>query len=1036
VTAPADASTDAGTPPDGTTETVHELEAFTADAGQEIRLAVVLNGGVSLAVWISGVSYELNDLVQASRRRGTPRGSGSNAYGDLLDALQATARIDVIAGTSAGGINGGFLALGLVHGCDLSGLRTLWQEQGDLGVLLRDPRQTNAPSLLRGEYFREALAGAYAQVWDDRPGVPASEDEDVDLFLTGTLWEGRRSFFADDMGRRITELDHDATFHFTSDPETVSPDPASTDRGNLRNRTVTAQLGVASRCTASFPAAFEPFEVQVDDGLPLPDGRWPSSAGRTNFARSQFVIDGGILRNKPIRPAIDAVYRQSADQQVRRILAYVVPDPGEAATTAGARTVTEVPSAADVMLGVMTRLRSTDSVADELDEIDRRNQETAHRRRARDRLAQTLVDAAAPGTGATDLVRSAYPGYLEVRRADTAESVARLLLSAPGQPPWSRREVAAELRDLASDRDDLPFLPQQDLDAAFSATGGDWRWGHATVRRLGDVVLDVLKRAVWLAPLADVRRSTIVTQRASTHEALRRARHQRTILDAYWRTSLLPPRSDATVATKGELTELRDRLTGFVTRWGTTADGPMGGTLHNLALELAQCLVAAGPAVHGISSVAHSDVDPSGEERRRLGALAQFLLPPGAAAPDVLRNMLRLEVVHVAFTGVSDAPEQAVELVQVSSLQKQLVTGIQLHHFGAFYRQSWRANDWLRGRIDGSSQLVQMLLAPERLKQLHGCDSAAALESLRKVAVGPETSPSFPELTAEWNADAGQLQAELHVLEGDDPLPRTFPLVAERIARRIRTQLLAAELASLATAVIEEPDPVPLGLQWAEPARTALRAHGTNGAQPTAADLDGLLEGSAVIGHQTIAQEAERGSDTFTRTVSHAAATLTSNGASVQKPQAVIGLFKALRGYALLLWVLGNFLAGRSSTGRNLTSLVLGVGGAFLALAVLIPGIPMLVPLVGVVLILAVASIAALRQGKLAGQQLTRRLVLVAVVVAVALVGVLIQRLAENKQGVLDLLLDWGLRLFLVLVVLGVGWFLGRPTEKEDKNPQ
>ena len=109
------------------------------------------------------------------------------------------------------------------------------------------------------------------------------------------------------------------------------------------------------------------------------------------------------------------------------------------------------------------------------------------------------------------------------------------------------------------------------------------------------------------------------------------------------------------------------------------------------------------------------------------GALVTLLVPDGAPAAAVLRNMLRLEVVHVAFTGVSDAPEQAVELVQVSSLQKELITGIQLNHFGAFYRQSWRANDWLRGRIDGSRQLVQMLLAPERLRQLHGSDSAAAL---------------------------------------------------------------------------------------------------------------------------------------------------------------------------------------------------------------------------------------------------------------------------------------------------------------------
>src|SRR4051812_49011476 len=135
----------------------------TRDAAtQDIRLAVVLNGGVSLAVWMSGVTHELNLLVQASRRRGTPE-ARPNAYADLLDVLAADARIDVIAGTSAGGINGGFLALGLVHGCDLTGLRTLWQDQGSLGTLLRNPRQSAQPSVLRGEYFHAELAKAYAR---------------------------------------------------------------------------------------------------------------------------------------------------------------------------------------------------------------------------------------------------------------------------------------------------------------------------------------------------------------------------------------------------------------------------------------------------------------------------------------------------------------------------------------------------------------------------------------------------------------------------------------------------------------------------------------------------------------------------------------------------------------------------------------------------------------------------------------------------------------------------------------------------------
>ena len=140
-------------------------------ATQDIRLAVVLNGGVSLAVWMSGVTHELNLLVQASRGRGTPDARPS-AYADLLDVLQADARIDVIAGTSAGGINGGFLALGLVHGCDLTGLRTLWQDQGALGTLLRNPRHKDQPSLLRGEYFHDELAEGLRPGLGDPAGRP------------------------------------------------------------------------------------------------------------------------------------------------------------------------------------------------------------------------------------------------------------------------------------------------------------------------------------------------------------------------------------------------------------------------------------------------------------------------------------------------------------------------------------------------------------------------------------------------------------------------------------------------------------------------------------------------------------------------------------------------------------------------------------------------------------------------------------------------------------------------------------------------
>jgi patatin-related protein len=1011
---------------------------------QDIRLAVVLNGGVSLAVWISGVTHELNSLVQAGRRRGTEN-APPDAYAKLLDVLQADVRIDVISGTSAGGINGGFLALGLVHGCNLAGLRDLWKDQGSLSTLLRNPRDKAPPSLLRGKYFHDELAKAYRKVWDDTPGVKAPHDEDVDLFLTGTLWDGRRSFFADDMGRRITETDYDATFHFTSDPEIVAASEESTDCGDLFRRDVTAELAGASRCTASFPGAFEPWVVNVpgDDHKEhagqQPDGRWPSDAGRANFQRSQFVIDGGILRNKPIRPAIDAVYRQPAGQQVRRILAYVVPDPGGAATGPGKPHVDgPPPGAGDVLLGVMTRLRSTDSVAEELAEITRRNEQTVHRRRARDQLAQTLVDAATPGTdGVPDLVRSAYPGYLEVRRNDSAQSVARLLLSRPQARPWSQREVATELRDLAGDSDLFPFLPQRDVDAAFGADPQNWRWGQATVRRLGDLVLDVLKRAVWLAPMADERRTAIVEQRRETHLILKDSRDARLDLDRYWREAQLPTRRDQFTASPAELIRLRETLHDLATSWGTSGpQADMGPRLHGLAQRLADRLREAGAALRSIADdTIPAGVDPKGVEQKRLRALVRLLVPDAHTTADVvLRNMLRLEVLHVAFTGVSDVPEQWVELVQVSSLREELVTGVQLHHFGAFYRQSWRANDWLRGRVDGSEQLVQMLLAPERLRQLYGTNVDTVLDELRKVAVGPEGSTQHDALLSGWNVWEPRLMNELQVLKTTGPLPRTFPLTAARISHRIRAEFLAKELGGLAAAVETEPDPVEDAERWARHVRALIPSGKEDETTLLPSQLNDLLQRSEVIGRQTIAMEAGRGSDTFARTATHAGATLTSTAASVTKPRPAALLLKALRGYAMLLWVLVNFLAGKSHVGRNLTSLVLGVGGTLIAVTLVVPGVPIVVPLTGVILLLAAGSASALLGRKEVGWVFAGRIGLLLVLAIAALVLFLAFAAADDKQTLWELLGDVWPELAVVAGVIAVGWYLGRPT-KHDPAP-
>ena len=41
-------------------------------------------------------------------------------------------------------------------------------------------------------------------------------------------------------------------------------------------------------------------------------------------------------------------------------------------------------------------------------------------------------------------------------------------------------------------------------------------------------------------------------------------------------------------------------------------------------------------------------------------------------------------------------------------------------HFGGFYKRSWRANDWLWGRLEGAARIVDVIVDPARLSALYG----------------------------------------------------------------------------------------------------------------------------------------------------------------------------------------------------------------------------------------------------------------------------------------------------------------------------
>ncbi|MFG3577869.1 patatin-like protein [Micromonospora chersina] len=1009
---------------------------------QDIRLAVVMTGGVSLAVWISGVTLEVFRLA-------TARTGAESPYASLLDLLRADVRVDVISGTSAGGLNGAFLALGLARGGDLSVMRDLWHEHGSLDRLLRDPLTRRPPSLLKGDdYFlpkvRDALE-KLVSVSRSPSGRTDDERAPIELVLTGTLWQGRSTAFTDDLGVGITETDHDATFRFADlragyrDGRPVS--------GDLSADAVLDELAAAARCTSSFPGAFEPHFVRVSPGDPGGDLRWESAAGRANFREAQHVVDGGVLLNKPIRPALEAVYRQTAGFQVRRVLAYVAPDPGEplcpspaadspaAGQADAAGPGSPLPSAQEVLLGVLTRLRATDSVSRELTEIRSRNTTVRMRRRARDRFATAMIGVA------DQLSEGAWPAYLEVRVENAANTIAPLLVAGQrGRPAeqWSRQELLAALR-----RQRMSFVPKGPLPEALERAGASWDWGQTTVQRLADMTVDLLKRSVWLAHLGTPERTAIVRCREQAADTLKEIYADRGDLNRYWSTAPtgpaqygidpIPRRRGSLNQTADNLPELERWLAAALTAWDALpvpGDGVRRARLHRQALELARSLREVAPALRTVSEAGNDVLDPDGEWTQRLAALHRFLVPVRSADETVLHNMLRLDVVQLAFTSASQEPEQEVELAKVSSLHPGRLTGIQLHHFGAFYRGSWRLNDWLHGRMDAVEQLIRILLAPERLRQCllaSGATTCAGarpahteavdrlMEAFERCAV-PDQSSDRVWLAEQWAQDRAACEREAQqILANSDA--RSLNACTRALARPIQTAVLREDLPGLADAVrAEGTDRARTSTTWLASFDAADRM---SGQQMSAQDLWRLWDEAAQIGSERI--RGDVGSDTFARTMSHTTTVLANLAGDTARTKPLAVMLSAFRGYALAVWAMVALLTRRSAMGTHAVEIAVAAGAVLLAVSLLVPAVPVALTLLAVLLLLAGFSAAGLLSPRT--RPVGLRLVAAALVVLLALGGILWWDWSRNGTA---LIWSLSIKLGVTLLIVLLGWWVAR----------
>src|SRR5262245_43464069 len=403
----------------------------------ETRLGIVLYGGVSLAVYENGVAQE---LFRAVRDSTTP-----TVYDLVKDMTDSDVVVDVISGTSAGGINGIFLGYALANGRDFSVCADLWRESGDILALLHKPSTDDVHSVLDSQgFYQTKLEDAFRRM--DAAAVDASgtpftpSSSEIDLFVTGTDVHGRVWTEFDDQGHPIDLKDHRALFVLSYRP----------DRKNEFDRSYGPALAKLARITSCFPVAFEPVHVDYS-------GRRPNKTPQTDdhlqrwgqLTHEAYFLDGGVLDNKPFSYAISAIGGRSAERETERFLLYVEPDPerftDEARKADGSdKTGVAMPSVIEAATDALIGIPGYESIADDLRSIAEHNARLAAYNEVRDAISELPALKSMPddieGTAAADdqsvfgdLSDPRVSVYVTMRLSQLRERALKGLLKADGQ---------------------------------------------------------------------------------------------------------------------------------------------------------------------------------------------------------------------------------------------------------------------------------------------------------------------------------------------------------------------------------------------------------------------------------------------------------------------------------------------------------------------------------------------------------------------------------------------------------------------------
>lgn len=638
----------------------------TSSDYKEIRIALVLYGGVALATYINGACRELYELVKASRGE-------ESSYQEIVQDLQANVTIDIISGASAGGLNGVALAKALVLGTGFENLENFWVKEAQIQNLLNDPGEPQLDSLLNEKYYEKMLQEALGQLDSN---TPRPRVKSLDLFVATTDLHGNGYMYPAFEGESIYTKNHQyvLAYHY----------PNGQGEGNKQFEEFRDQndslpkLWEACRATSAFPFAFPPLEIK-----------------RKGEEFSHYLSDGGVLNNKPFEQAIDAIALRPAGVYVDRVLFYVEPDPSFTKLDYGQLNIKRDPLPLDsVVAKTLLGIPRYESIGEDLKHLQMHNSSVS----AHNKFAEEIetwfeeeylekADAVKPDRSGlkerafeTFRKRPDFRPYQALKQLQVRQSMARWLL---GQNPELNSKIVEET--LERMEDDNP----ENAKEYYRSFDVDFR-----VRRFYYLTRQLIE---------DIKSISGATKFGSFDLHNKEEPEQKLLKE-------LLQQKEKLLGFASEALEIRHLVDSSLKEQNIyLKNDTLPYYLHEAAPLYHQRFQDLAERSKAVLQQIDTQLTANGHHEQ-----AKYQLMADAFE---LRDSFMLPMSFNRSLGERDrvevVPITPAEATFINVRQESKLAGESLHHFGGFFQEKWRKMDIMWGRLDAAEMIVKFLI--ERL---------------------------------------------------------------------------------------------------------------------------------------------------------------------------------------------------------------------------------------------------------------------------------------------------------------------------------